>query len=167
MRTKSTNDLDEAARLEHERAPERRLRRPPTPRRERSSRSLEEAPELHEQDEGHEHADRGQAAVVEHVVRERGRADRGRDDREQEHGLRLGEPVVDEPVRRVVAPALRDRPLLDEPRDRDERRVEDRDREHEQREEDRRDRRSGDRPARRERERGEPEADHQAARSRP
>ena len=62
----------------------------------------------------------------------------------------------------MVAPALRHRPLLDEPRDRDERRVEDRDREHEQREEHRRDGRSRDGPAGSERERGEAEAEHLA-----
>ena len=155
--------LDQAARLEDERAPERRLRAlDATPRA--LLEIAQEAPELDEQDERHEHADRRQAAVVEDVVGERRRADRGRDDREQEHGLRLREPVVDEPVRRVIAAALRDRSLLDEPRDRDERRVEDRDREDEQGEKDRRDRGSGDRPARRERERREPEPDHQAPR---
>ena len=157
------DDLDEAARLEDERAPERRLRglvAPPGALLE----VAQEAPELHEQDEGHEHAERGQAAVVEHVVRQRGRADRRRHEREQEHGLRLREAVVDEPVRGVVPAALRDRPPLREPHDRDERRVEDRDREDEQRQQHRRDRGSRDRPARGERERGEREPEHLAPR---
>ena len=108
----------------------------------------QEASELDEQDEGDEHAERGQPAVVEHVVGERRRPDRRRHEREQEHGLRLREAVVDEPMRRVVQAALRDRPSLHEPRDRHQRRIEDRDREHEQGEQDRRGRRPGDGPAR-------------------
>ena len=155
--------LDQTARLEDERPPQRRLRAlDATPRA--LLEIAQEAPELDEQDERHEHADRRQAPVVEDVVGESRRADRGRDDREEEHGLRLGEPVVDEPVRRVIAATLRDRSLLDEPRDGDERRVEDRDCEHEQGEKDRRDRGSGNRPARRERERREREPDHHASR---
>ena len=157
------DDLDETPGLEHDRVPERGVARLRA-----ASRALleiaEEAPELDEQDERHEHAEGRQAAVVEDVVRERGRADRRRDEREQEHGLRLREAVVDEPVRRVVAAALRHGPALREPHDRDEGRVEDRDREDEQREEHGRDRRPGDRPARRERERREREAEHLAPR---
>ncbi len=64
----------------------------------------------------------------------------------------------------MIAAALGHRPLLDEARDRDERRIEDGDREHQQREQDGRDGRPGDGPARRERERGESEAEHLAPR---
>src|SRR4029079_13480541 len=96
--------------------------------------------------------------------REGAAAARRRDDREKKRGVGLGQPVVDEPVRRVVATALRDRPLLDEPRNGHESRVEDRDREHEEWEQDRRRGGSRDRPARGQRERGESEADHHAPR---
>ncbi len=62
-------------------------------------------------------------------------------------------------MRGVVAAALRDRPALEQPHDRDERRVEDRDGEHEHRQDERRDRRGRDLPARRQAERGEREAE--------
>ena len=123
----------------------------------------EEAGELDEDDERHEHADCGHPRVGERVVRERGRAEERRQQRQRGDGLLLREAVVDEAVRRVVGAALGDRPPLECPADRHERRVEDRDREHEQRQQDARQRRPGGRPARRERERGEPEADHLAA----
>ena len=64
--------------------------------------------------------------VVEDVVGEARRAERGRDQREQEHGVLLGEAEADEPVRGVVAAALRDRPAFEQPDDGHERRVEDR-----------------------------------------
>ena len=69
------DDLDEAAWLEHERLPQRDLRG-----RVASARAFlevaQEAAELHEQDEGEEDAEGGEATVVQHVVREGGRADR-------------------------------------------------------------------------------------------
>ena len=101
---------------------------------------------------------------VEHVVGDRGGTERDGDQGQERNGARLGEPVVDEPVRGVILPALRHRAPLGEPPDGDERRVEDRDREHEQRQQDRRDRRAGRRPARRERKGGEQEPEQLAAR---
>ena len=89
------DDLDEPARLEDERPPERRLGRLGGAAARERLEIAQEAPELDEQDEGDEHAERGQPPVVEDVVRERGRADRRGDEREQEHRLRLGEPVVE------------------------------------------------------------------------
>ena len=79
----------------------------------------------------------------------------------------LREPVADEPVRGVVAAALVDRPPFEQPRDRHERGVEDRHGEDQDRQHERRDGRPGDAPARREPERGEREAEREAARSRP
>ncbi len=142
------DDLDEAAGLEHECLPQRHLRR-----RVSSARAFlevaQEAAELHEQDEGEQDAECGQATVVQHVVGESGRADRSRDERQEQDGVRLREPVVDESVRRVVAASLAHRPALPEPDERDERRVQDRDREDQQREEHRGDGRARDGPARR------------------
>ena len=83
-------------------------------------------------------------------------------DREQEDGLRLREPVVDEAMRAVILPALGHRTPLGESHDRHEHRVEDRDGEDQQREEDRRERRPGDGPARCERKRREAEAERLA-----
>ena len=124
----------------------------------------EEARELHEQREREQHADQRDPRVVEHRVGEARRAERGRDQREQDDGALLGEPVVDEPVRGVVAAALVDRAGPRAGARRDERRVEDRHGEHEDRQQQRRDRRPGDLPARRQPERGEREAEHLAAR---
>ena len=67
-------------------------------------------------------------------------------------------------MRRVILATLADGPVLCEPSDRDERRVEDRDREHEQWQEDRGHCRPGRRPACREPECGEQEAEHLAPR---
>ena len=97
------------------------------------------------------------------VVGEPGCPEGDADDREQRHRLLLREAVVDEPVRRVVLAALRDGPPLPEPRDRDERRVEDRDCEHDQRQHHGGDRGAGGRPARREPEAREGETEHLAA----
>ena len=124
----------------------------------------EEARELHEEDERHEHADEREPLVVEHVVGEARRAERARDHREQQHRVLLGEPEAHEAVRRVVAAALRDGTAFEEAHDRHERRVEDRHREDEDREQQRRHRRSGDLPARGEPERGQREAEHLRAR---
>ena len=105
------------------------------------STSARKAAELHEQREGDEHADRGDPAVAERLVGEAGRAERRRDQRQQHDGSRLGDAERDEPVRAVVAPALRDGPSVEQPHDRHERRVEDRHGEHEHRQHERRDRR--------------------------
>ena len=124
----------------------------------------EEAGELDEHDERDEDADGRHARVAERRVREACRAEERGEQRQPEHGLLLGEAVVDEAVRRVVGSALRHRPPLERAPHRDEGGVEDRDREHEQRQQERRQRGAGRRPARRERERGEAEAEHLAAR---
>ena len=87
-----------------------------------------------------------------------------RDQREQRDRVLLGQAEADEPVRGVVAAALVDRPAFEQPRDRDERGVEDRHGEHEDRQDQRRDGRTGDAPARGEPERGEREAERLAAR---
>ncbi len=154
--------LDEAARVREEGTPERGRWA-----RVLAARPLlqvaEEAGELDEDDERDQHPDRGDAGVREHVVGERGRAEQRREQGQGGDRLLLGEAVVDEPVRGVVGAALSDGPALERPPNRHERRVEDRDREHEQRQHDAGQRRAGGRPARRERERGEPEADHLAA----
>ena len=123
----------------------------------------EEVAELDEQDDADQDADRRYPAVAEHVVGESGRAERDSDRREQPHGLALREAVVDEPVRGVILPALRHRTALDEADDRDERRVENRDREHDQRQKHGRHRGSGRGPAGREADAGEPEAEQLAA----
>ena len=89
--------LEQPARLEHERSPQRRLWTLGAA----AGTLLEiaqKADELDEQDECHEHSDRGQATVVEDVVRERGCADGRRHDGKQKHSFRLGEPVVHEAV---------------------------------------------------------------------
>ena len=119
----------------------------------------EQAPELHQQREGHEHADRRQPAVAECLVREARRPERGRDRGEQHDRARLRDPERDEPMRAVVAPALGDRPAVEQAHDRDERRVEDRHREHEHRQQERHERRRGDGVARRQTERREQEPD--------
>ena len=124
----------------------------------------EEAPELDEERERDEHAERRDRRPVEHVVGDRGGAERDGDQGQERNRACLGEPVVDEPVRGVILPALCHRTPLGEPPDRDERRVEDRDREHEERQQHRGDRRAGGRPARGERQRGEQEPEQLAAR---
>ena len=124
----------------------------------------DEARELDEQGEAEEDADGRDPGVVEDGVREARRAERRRHEREQDERTALREAAVDDPVRGVVAAALADRPSLEQPHDRDERRVEDRHREHEDRQEQRRDRRPGDVPAREQAEAGEDEAEHLAAR---
>ena len=62
----------------------------------------EEVAELDEEDDADEDADRSDATVVEDVVGEPGGAERDGNGREQCDGLALGEPVVDEAVRRVI-----------------------------------------------------------------
>ena len=154
-------ELDEPARLHRDRVPEPRVSGLAAPL---LLRELgEEAPELHEQGERDEDAERGHGRPVEHVVSDGGRAQRDGDQREQRDGLGLGQPVVDEPVRGVVGSPLRDGPALREAPDGDECRVEDRDGENEQRQEHRRDGRPRRRPARREAERGEEEPEQLAA----
>ncbi len=123
----------------------------------------EEVAELDEEHDADEHADGGDLAVVEDVVREPGCPEGDADDRQECHRLLFREAVVDQPVRRVVLAALRDGPPLPEPRDRDERRVEDRDCEHDQRQHHGGDRGAGGRPARREPEAREGETEHLAA----
>ena len=78
----------------------------------------EEAPELDEQHERQQHADEVSARVGEHRVAEARGAERRRDQREHDHGALLGQAVVDEPVRGVVAAALVDRPPLEQAHDR-------------------------------------------------
>ena len=124
----------------------------------------EHARELHEQREREQHADEGHPDVVEHVVGQARSAEPGRDDCEQNDGALLGETVVDEPVRRVVAPALIHGPAVEQPHDRDERRVQDGNREHEDRQQQCCDGRPGDLPARGQTERREREPEHLAAR---
>ena len=58
----------------------------------------EEARELHEHDEGDEHADEGHAAVVVGRVGEAGGAEAGGDDREQDDRPFLAEAAAGEPV---------------------------------------------------------------------
>ena len=123
----------------------------------------EVAPELEQERERDQHADERDARVVEDVVGEAREPERGRHAREEHDRALVGEALVDEPVRGVVARAARHRPPLEHAHDRDERRVEDRHREHEQRQQQRRDGRAGDGPARGEAERGEREAEHLAA----
>ena len=53
-----------------------------------------------------EHADERDARVAEHLVREARQPERGGDGGEQDDGALVGEPPVDEAVRRVVAAAL-------------------------------------------------------------
>ena len=151
--------LDEPAAVDEQRAREARR----AVRRRRAVHVGEVAPELEQERERDEHADERDARVVEHLVREARQPERGRDDAEEDDGALVGEPLVDEPVRRVVAAALRHGPSLEQPDDGDERRVEDRHREHEDRQQQRRDRRAGDGPARGEAERREREAEHLAA----
>ena len=69
--------------------------------------SGEERGELEQQRERDEHADRRDAAAVEHGVREAREPEGSRDGDEEEHRPPLGETAVDEPVRGVVAAALR------------------------------------------------------------
>ena len=94
------------------------------------------------------------------LVGEARSAERGRDERQQDDGAVLREPVGNEAVRGVVAAALVDGPAVEHPRDRDECRVEDRDGEHEHGQDQRRDGRAGDAPARHEAERRERESEH-------
>ena len=124
----------------------------------------EEAGELDEERERHEHADERHPAVVEAAVGKARRSEPGGDRREQHDGSLLGDAAAHEPVGGVVAAALADGPPLDEADGGDERRVEDRHREHEQRQDQRRDRRLRDLPARQQAERGEREPDHLASR---
>ena len=124
----------------------------------------EEAPELHEQREGDEHAESRDGRPVEHVVGDGCRPERDRDEGEQRHGLGLREAVVDETVRRVVLPALGHGAPLGEPPDGDEGRVEDRDREHQERQQHGRHRRPRRGPARRQAERREEEPQELAPR---
>ena len=123
----------------------------------------EDACELDEQGERQEHADQGHPRVVEHAVEEARRSERCGDDGEQDDRTLLGEAVVHEAVRRVIASALVHRPAVEQPHDGDERRVQDRDGEDENRKEEGGDRRTGDLPARRQAERCEQEAEHLAA----
>ena len=103
------------------------------------------------------------ARVVEHLVREARQAESSRDDAEQDDRPLVGEALVDETVRRVVAAAARDGSPLEQAHDRDECRVEDRHGEDEDREQQRGDGRAGHGPACGEAQRGEPEAEHLAA----
>src|SRR5207249_504637 len=82
----------------------------------------EEAPQLDEKREGDEHADRRETAVAERLVREARRAERGRDEGEQEHRAGLGDAERNQAVRAVVAATLRDRPTVEQAHDGDERR---------------------------------------------
>ena len=123
----------------------------------------QEAGELHEQHERDEDADERDPVVAEHAVGEAGGAEAGGDRGEQDDRAVLGQPAPDEPVRAVVLAALVDGTSLDDPRDRDEAGVEDRDREHEQRQDERGDGRLRHLPARREPEPAEREAEHLAA----
>src|SRR4051794_31847389 len=75
----------------------------------------------------------------------------------------LRQAATDEPVRAVVLAALVDRAALDDPRDRDEAGVEDRDREDEQGQDEGRDGGLGHLPARGKPEPAEGEAEHLAA----
>ncbi len=120
----------------------------------------EKACELHQQDEGDQHADECEPLVVEDVVREARCPERRRDQGQQQHRMLLREPEPHEAVRAVVAPALRDRAALEQPHDRDERRVEDRHGQHENRQQERRHRRPGDLPARGEAQRRQREPEH-------
>ena len=52
-----------------------------------------------------EHADEGDARVVEHLVREARQPERGGDDAEEHDGALVGQPLVDEAVRGVVPAA--------------------------------------------------------------
>ena len=72
----------------------------------------EEAGELDEQRERDEDADERDPVVAEDGVGERGRAEAGRDRRQQNDGLLLRQTAPDEPVGGVVLPALVDRPAL-------------------------------------------------------
>ena len=83
-------------------------------------------------------------------------AERGRDQREQDDRPLLREPV-DEPVGRVVATALVDRPALEQAHDRHERRVEDRHRQDQHGQQQQRRRRPSDLVARQQTEAGDGE----------
>ena len=124
----------------------------------------EKGRELDEEREGEEDADERDRAAPDVGVREARPPERGRDEPEQEHGALLGEPAVDEPVRRVVAPTLVDRPPFEDADDRDQGRVQDRHGQDEDGQEERRHRGSRRLPARREPERREREAEELASR---
>ena len=92
---KSTTHLDEPSRAEED---------PPQPHRPAVDRPLalvdvrEEARELDEQRERHEHADERHPAVVETRVGEARQAEPGGDRRQQDDGALLGDAAAHEPV---------------------------------------------------------------------
>ena len=129
----------------------------------RATHVRQEAAELHEHGERHENTGERHERVVEDLVCEARQPQCRRYGAEQDDGALVGEAPVDQAVRRVIAAALRHRAALDQAHDRDERGVEDRDREDEQRQEQRCHRRSCDGPARGEAERRDREAEQLAA----
>ena len=103
----------------------------------------EVAAELDEEREGDEHADERESACRRAPCTRVPSAPSAAETIGEQHDRSLvGEPLVHEPVRGVVAAALGHRAALEQADDRDERRVEDRHGEHEHGQQDRRTRRS-------------------------